>query len=87
MRGDLEKGGLGAPGRGQTQTTMARQIGIPITATGTTISTELILSIASASFGKPGLEHLPDLGPCPRPDRAKSRLEPSLASFTPQARR
>jgi hypothetical protein len=43
---------------------------------------ELIPSIASASFGKPGLEHVPDLGPCPSPDRAKSRLEPSLASFT-----
>jgi hypothetical protein len=48
----------------------------------TTISTEPILSIASASFGKPGLEHVPDLGPCPRPDRAKSPLGPSLASIT-----
>jgi hypothetical protein len=46
----------------QPPTTMASQIGISITTTGTTISTELILSIASASFGKPGLEHVPDLG-------------------------
>jgi hypothetical protein len=58
----------------QTQTTIAIQTGLPITTTGTTISTDLILPNSPGGFGGRSVERYSGLGP-PRVSPGRRRAQ------------